>query len=139
MERKEFLKALGLGGAALMAVYCTGCSINGDSNIKPAGNVDITLDLTSAANAALNSDGGFIVTNGIVVARTTTGIYVAVTQVCSHEGRPNVTYLKSTNIFYCNVHGATYDTSGKGLNSNGRNGLTTYKTELNGTSLRIYS
>ena len=47
MERKEFLKALGLGGAALMAVYCTGCSINGDANIKPAGNVDITLDLTS--------------------------------------------------------------------------------------------
>jgi len=139
MERKEFLKSLGLGGAAIIAVYCTGCSLNGDNAITPAGNVDLTLDLTDPANAALNTDGGFIVTKGLVIARTTNGLYVAVTQVCSHEGHPNVTYLKSSNSFYCNVHGAMYDTSGRGLNSNGRNGLTTYKTEITGTSLRIFS
>ncbi len=139
INRLEFLKKLGFGGTALMAVYCSGCSINGNVNPTPSGNVDFTLDLTSSANAALNTNGGFVITNRIVVAKTTTGEYVAVTQICSHEGQINVTYVKSSNIFYCSAHGAEYNTAGKGLNSEGRNGLTTYKTALTGSSLRIYS
>jgi cytochrome b6-f complex iron-sulfur subunit len=139
MDRKDFLKTLGLGGAALVAVYCSGCSINGNATPTPSGNVDFTLDLTSPANTALNTNGGYVISNGIVVAKTKTGSYVAVTRICSHEGAPNVTYVKSSNVFYCSSHGATYDTSGKGLNSAGRNGLTTYNTALTGSSLRVYS
>ena len=138
MNRTEFLKKLGLGGAALVAVYCSGCSVN-DATPAPATNVDFTLDLTTSANATLNTVGGFVVSNRIVIAKVSSTEFVAVTQVCSHEGRANVTYVKSSNTFYCNVHGATYDTAGKGLNSEGRNGLTTYKTALTGSSLRIYS
>jgi cytochrome b6-f complex iron-sulfur subunit len=140
MNRKEFLKSMGLSGAALLAVYCSGCSLSPNVNFNtPSTSVDFTLDLSQSAYNSLNTDGGYVITNGVVVARTTSGQYVAVTQICSHEGQPNVTYVKSSNIFYCNVHGAQYDTSGKGLNSNGRNGLATYKTSLNGTLLRVYS
>lgn len=141
MNRKDFLKNLGLGGAALLAVYCSGCSLNGNPSFTqtPSVSVDFTLDLSTSSYSALNNNGGYVITNGIVVAKTTSGTYVAVTQICSHEGRPNVTYVKSSNSFYCSVHGATYDTSGKGLNSNGRNGLVTYKTSLTGSLLRIYS
>jgi nitrite reductase/ring-hydroxylating ferredoxin subunit len=138
MNRTEFLKKMGLGGAALVAVYCSGCSVN-NVTPTPSGSVDFTLDLTASANAALNTVGGYVISNRVVVAKIPTGEFVAVTQVCSHEGRANVTYLKSSNVFYCNVHGATYDTTGKGLNSDGRNGLTTYKTSLSGSSLRVYS
>lgn len=137
MNRNDFLKTLGLGGAALVAVYCTGCSDNG--GIKPSNNVDFTLDLTTPANAALNTNGGYVISNNVVVARTNSGTFVAVTQVCSHEGRTNVSYRKSSNDFYCNVHGATYDTMGKGSNSDGKNGLTTYQTAHTGTSLRVFS
>lgn len=138
MNRTAFLRKLGLGGAALVAVYCSGCVVN-DATPAPASNVDLTLDLTSSAYSALNTIGGYIITNRIVIAKISSSEFVAVTQICSHEGQANVTYVKSSNVFYCNSHGATYDTAGKGLNSEGRNGLTTYKTSLTGTSLRVYS
>ena len=80
-----------------------------------------------------------MIANTVVVAKTKAGIYVAVTQICSHQGNTNVVYQQSTDDFYCGVHGALYDTLGNGLNSNGSNGLKKYNTALSGTSLRIYS
>jgi cytochrome b6-f complex iron-sulfur subunit len=41
--------------------------------------------------------------------------------------------------FYCTEHGAKFDTTGKGLNSEASKGLTVYKTELTANSLRVYS
>jgi cytochrome b6-f complex iron-sulfur subunit len=135
MNRIEFLKKLGFGGASLVAVYCSSCV---DENI-PLANVDFTLDLTLAVNSALNSNGGFVIKNRVVVARTSSGNFVAVTQVCSHEGQVQVSFRAASNDFQCSAHGATYNTAGAGTNANGSKGLTTYQTTLTGTSLRVFS
>ncbi len=127
IERRDFLKNLGLGGAALMAIYCTGSCKNMDMAVPNVAQFNI--DLTATANSALTKNGGYIIKNDVVIARTMQGSYVAVTLICSHEQRREVTFT-TNNEFYCTAHGARFDTTGKGLNANGKGGLKTYPTML---------
>jgi nitrite reductase/ring-hydroxylating ferredoxin subunit len=134
MDRREFLEKLGIGAAFVITTACLQ-SCSKDSS----GPVDFTLNLDDATNSALKIDGGYVVSNSTVVARTTTGEYVAVPLKCSHEGLNQVTYRKSSNTFFCTAHGAEFSLTGSGLNSNGKGGLTLYKTTLTGTSLKVTS
>lgn len=137
ISRHQFLKSMGLGGSALVAVYCASTALSSCTNesgaVIPAGG--LTLDLTSSANAALKITGGFVVQNSIVIANIGGGKYVAVTQVCSHEGKKQVIYQNSE--FYCTAHGARFDTAGKGLNANGKGGLKTYTVSVSGNTLTL--
>ena len=137
MERRDFLEKLGIGAAFVLTSSCLG----GCSKTDDAPTIDFTVDLAAAANAALATNGGFIINaaNKVVVARDTSGNYVAATQVCSHEGNVQVAYNKATNNYQCSAHGATFDLLGKGTNANGSKGLKIYKTTLTGTKLRVYS
>jgi cytochrome b6-f complex iron-sulfur subunit len=139
MKRHDFLKEMGIKGAALMAVYCGASSLssceNDTAGVAPKG--DIVLDLNASANAALKTNGGYIVLKDrdIVVAKTNLGTYVAVTLICSHEQQKQITY--KTSEFYCTAHGARYDNAGKGLNTEGKKGLTVYATSISGSTLTI--
>lgn len=139
MNRNEFLKNLGFKGAGLLAVYCAGSSLSGCVNnaqsVSPQAQGNLTIDLSATSNKALNTVGGFVVISQTVIARTSTSTFAAVTQICSHEGQPQVTYLNGE--FYCTAHGARFSTSGKGMNANGSRGLTTYQTQLNGNILTV--
>lgn len=137
MDRKDFLNKIGLGAAFALTATCLGsCS---KESTTPSGPVDFTLNLNDPANAALANNGGYVIQNAVVVAKTSTGSYVAATVICSHEGQQQITFRGANNQWYCTAHGATYDVNGAGLNSNGSRGLTIYKTQLTGTSLRVYS
>lgn len=140
----EFLKSLGLKGASLVAVYCAIPALSSciNESMDPAGggsttDTGFTLDLTDPAFSKLNTVGSYVVQNRIVIARISTTGFAAVTQVCSHEGKLKVNF--TSGEFYCTEHGARFDTNGKGLNSKGSKGLKTYKTELTGTTLRVFS
>lgn len=143
MDRKEFLTAIGMGAASVAVLNCIGgCSkeSNGDSpspTPAPTG-VDFTLDLNATANNALKTNGGYIYSNGIIVARTTAGAYIAVSQVCTHQNY-NVVYEPTSNQFYCNNHGATFSATGVSSGIETSTPLKSYNTALTGTSLRIYS
>jgi nitrite reductase/ring-hydroxylating ferredoxin subunit len=142
ISRHEFFKKLGLGGAALMAVYFSGTGLTSCSNesVSPSGStsgIDFTLNLDDSSNLSLKTNGGYIISQGVVVARTNAGDYVAVTRTCSHEGLQQIIY--QTDHFYCTVHGAEYDNSGKGLNANGSKGIAVYNTSLTNNLLRVYS
>ncbi len=95
----------------------------------------LTLNLTDTANAALLKNGGYITKSGIVIARTSQGLYVAATQTCSHEPRKNVIF--QSDSYGCTVHGARFSLAGKGLNSLGSGGLKIYTVTLSGTILSI--
>ena len=137
MDRKEFLSTIGLGAAFALTASCLGSCKK--TATTPNGPVDFTLDLSDAANAALKSNGGYVIKNTCVVAKTNAGVYVAATQICSHEGRTQVIYDNTSSQWYCTAHGARFSLTGAGVNSNGSGGLTIYKTELTGTMLRVYS
>ncbi len=139
ISRKEFLSLLGLSSAAIAVTYCFGgCQPAKGITSPPPSNVDFTLDLTNPAYSALNSSGGYLYNDGVIVARTVTGSYVAVSQTCTHAGG-TVEYNKSGNDFYCPVHGSVYSLDGNVVQGPAPSPLMKYNTSLSGTSLRVYS
>jgi cytochrome b6-f complex iron-sulfur subunit len=132
IDRNEFLKKIGFSGAALFTLYTLDSCTN-DSTVTPSGTV-ITIDLTASANAALKTSGGYVINNGVVIANNN-GTYIAATLTCSHEGETKVTFRSGE--WYCTAHGARFSTTGGGLNTEGKKGLTVYKTNLTGTTITI--
>ena len=133
MDRRKFLESLGIGAAFAVTASCL------QSCKKDVLSLDFTLNLDDAANVALKTNGGYVISNGVVVARDKTGNIVAVTQTCSHQNQVQVTFNGSANEFNCSAHGARFDTNGAGLNANGSGGLQKFKTTLTGSSLRVFS
>ncbi len=142
MDRKEFLSLIGMSAASLSVLSCLdGCTKSTDatsSGTAAPANVDFTIDLSLTANAALTTVGGYLYKNGIIVAHTIAGDYIAVQQVCTHENN-SVVYQSSSSRFYCDRHGATFSEAGTVTGGPAPRALTQYKTALTGASLRIYS
>jgi len=138
MKRNEFLTALGVSaGTVFFAPFLASCSKN-SSLLGAGGTVDFTLDLTQAANASLNSNGGSLLKSGVIVARTSAGAYVALSSTCTHQG--GTIYFNNANSrFICPNHGANFSLTGSVLLGPANTALTKYNTLLTGTSLRIYS
>ena len=138
MERRDFLAQLGIGAAfALTATCLHSCSKSVSTN--PSGGVDFTLNLNDAANAALKTNGNYIVANDVVVARTTSGEYVAATVVCSHQQLKQVIYDPAANNYVCTHQGSRFNLQGGVVNGPAATSIAVYKTTIIGTSLRVYS
>jgi nitrite reductase/ring-hydroxylating ferredoxin subunit len=162
MNRYEFLKSMGFGGAALMAVL-TSCVSQEDTylpvvSIDPKAatsttattNVDTTpvtdiskitnpllkIDISATSNSALKKVSGYVVQSGIVVAQVAAGAYAAVTNTCSHEPKKQVIF--DSGEFYCTAHGARFDITGKGLNSVGSRGVRAYNVATDGKTVVVY-
>ncbi len=138
MNRNEFLLQIGTGAAALLVPAClstlSGCSDSGSVPAAPT-NVDFTIDISSGA---LSSNGGFLVKDRIIVARTTSGGFLAVSAACTHQGT-TIQYIGSSNSFLCPNHGATYNAAGQVTSGPAPRSLTQYNTALTGTLLRVFS
>jgi cytochrome b6-f complex iron-sulfur subunit len=142
MERRQFLESLGIGAAFVLTATCLqSCKSDNAGNVTPTTptGLDFTLNLDDAANSALKTNGGYVISNGVVVAKDKDGKFVAATQTCSHEGFKQVKFDNAKNEFLCTQHGARFSTVGAGLNSEASKGLTVYKTALTGSSLRVFS
>lgn len=142
MDRKEFLAQLGLSSAAIFAGACLGGCSKDDggtgSGVTPPANVDFTINLADSGNAALNTAGGFIYQSGIIIARTLSDTYLAVSQACTHEGT-TVVWQAGNDRFFCPNHGSTFSTTGAVTNGPAGSALKRYNTSLTGTNLRIFS
>jgi cytochrome b6-f complex iron-sulfur subunit len=139
IQRHEFLKSLGFKGASLLAVYCGAASLSSCQNesVGPASAIDFTLDLSNASYSTLNTVGKYVIYNQVVVARVSSTSFAAVTQICSHEGQAKVIYNGSN--FYCTAHGATFSTTGVATSAVTNKAISSYKTALSGTTLRVYA
>lgn len=143
MNRKEFFSRVGFGAAAALLPACiaglaSSCSSDNSSSpiaSPPPTGVDFVLDVSTGS---LTTNGGFLVTKGIVVARTNSGTYIAVSASCTHEGTI-VNYNASGNNFICPNHGAQYSSTGVVTQGPANTNLKQYNTSLTGNSLRVYS
>lgn len=131
ISRKDFLRSMGLGGAALMAVLAS-CKNTVDV-VLPSGG--ITVDLSTK----LLTVGSYIYSNGIIIARIAAGnastSFVAVAQACTHEGT-SVVY-QSSGKFHCPNHGAEFNTSGAVTLGPATKSLTKYTPSVSGTTLTV--
>ena len=146
MKRKEFFSTFGISaisaGLLFMAPAVTSCSK--DSTTDPVGGtntgraVDFTIDLTSPTYAALNTIGGSVIKDGIIIAKTSAGVHVAVAAACTHQGT-TVGFESSANRFHCPNHGSNFGTDGSVINGPAGTALKKYNTTLTGTSLRVFA
>lgn len=145
MERKDFFMVLGgTAGMLFLAPTLTSCSksaydttTNGN-NGGTGGNVDFTLDLTQPAYSVLNNNGGSIIKDNIIVAKTISGMYVALSSICTHQGG-TVGYDSSADRFHCPNHGSNFATDGTVINGPATLALKRYNTQQTGTSLRVFA
>ncbi len=136
MERGEFLRLMGMGaGMAVLGTCLQGCK---KQQASPPVTVDLTLDLSQPSNSALNSNGGYLVMQGVIVARTLAGSYIAVASACTHQG-VTVQYAASAHQFHCPGHGANFSETGTVQNGPATTDLQQMHTSLTGQSLHVYS
>jgi cytochrome b6-f complex iron-sulfur subunit len=134
MERKDFIQKFAIGGSILLTPPVLFSACSKDDDMDDPG--EIKLDLTHASNAALQTVGGFIYTGNIIVIRTGTNAYMALSKICTHEGF-TVTYNHNNNHIICNNHGSVFTTSGTVVNGPAQTNLRTYSVTVDGNTLII--
>ena len=159
MDRKEFLKSLGLSASALMAIYCmggvTGCSNksndpapnnnnNGGNNNGGNGNngntkIDFTIELNDKNFAVLQNNDTSVYKDSIIIIRKTTGDFVALAKSCTHQGS-NLDYDKDNKRLHCSNHGSNFSFAGEVLNGPASISLKVYKTTFDSVknTLRVF-
>lgn len=140
MKRKDFLYKLGIGTAAVAVCNCMiGCGNDeAVTGPPPPTNVDFTLDLSEAANSALNNKGGSVYRNDILIGKVNSNLFIALSQACTHQGT-TVQFQLVSNRVHCPNHGSNYNFDGAVLNGPATQSLRKYNTELSGNILRIFS
>ncbi len=145
MDRKQFMTLVGTSIGAIVLQHClSGCKNEKDDPIDPgtgdgdgSSTTGLSLDLSTSAYSSLNTNGGYVYVSGIIVARTSAGAYIAVSQACTHQG-VSVQYRSTNNDFYCSAHGSRFSTTGSVLAGPATSALKQYQTELTGTTLRVF-
>ena len=135
MERKEFLSLIGM----TVGAFTIGNCMQACKKISPAPAapvVDFTLNLSDPAYVNLTHNGGFLYNSGVIIAKTMTGTFIAVSEYCTHQGSA-VVYQSAGNNFYCNSHGAAFSSIGAVTNGPAATSLKQYTTTLTGNMLRV--
>lgn len=122
-------------GAATAAISTSLVSC-AKTNAAPTS-VDFTLDLSSSAYAPLKTNGGSVYKSGVIIARTSSGAFLAYSQYCTHAGC--TVNFDGTSYFLCYCHGSEFDSNGNVVRGPANSPLAKYKTQLTGTMLRVYS
>lgn len=149
MERKDFIEKVGLSTASILIFGCMQSCSKSDgpapaqsngSNNNTVKTIDYTINITTNPYISLNTAGGFYVdkTNNIIIARTLTNEFIAVSSICTHQ-QVVIDYEANNNRFYCSGHGSTFSTAGAVLNGPAAAPLKQYKTAISGNNLRIYA
>jgi cytochrome b6-f complex iron-sulfur subunit len=139
MHRRKFFKtSLALGGLGVVgtAAFIESCSKNNTSTTPQGPTVNFTLDLSAQANAALNTSGGSVYSNGVIVANSGNNTFIAVAEACTHAGC-NINYNLNQNDFVCPCHGGTYDINGNVTSGPPPAPLKKYTVTKNGYILTI--
>lgn len=135
MDRRNFLKSsCFLCGSAFVgaSVFLESCS---KSALGPSGSVNFSIDLNQAPYKALNSSGGAVVKNNVIIVNSG-GRFVALSDICTHQGC-SVQYNRSANDFVCPCHGGTYDINGNVLYGPPPAPLKKYTVTQSGSTLTI--
>jgi len=141
MDRKNFIKTsctlcgLGIIGAA---TFLESCKKNNATKTTKSTNVNFSLDLAQTANSDLNTIGGSIASNGVIIVNSGSNSFVALAQTCTHEGC-DVEFNKTGNNFICPCHHGVFDINGNVTSGPPPTALKKYSVVKNGNILTITS
>lgn len=143
MDRKQFIKTIGMGTGAIVFATCLGACSSSEKTDDPApinpgtGKLDFTFDVTTDTNLKNN---GWTIKSGVIIARSGTS-YLAYQSDCTHQGNP-LTYNTGNNTFPCSLqgpnHGSVFNSNGERITGPASSDLKKYNTQLNGNELRVF-
>jgi len=139
MNRRELIKNIAAGTATLFVVPAafTSCEDEltdpGDNN-NPDGTT-LKIDLSDDKYSALESDGGFVKVEGIIVINTGDG-FIALSSICTHQGCA-VSYNHENKNLPCPCHDSVFSTSGSVLEGPADSPLKKYELTQEGDLLTI--
>ncbi len=143
MDRKEFFSKALIGGGLLFLApaLLNSCSKSSDpSPTDTTGGTNTggttTVDLTSNDFSALKTVGGFAYSGNIIIIRTGTSSYVALSSICTHQSC-TVAYSSSDDKIKCPCHGSMFSTGGSVLQGPAASSLKSYNVTLSGNTLKI--
>ena len=136
MTRRDLIQKAIIGGASFIILPCAlkSCT-KSNSGINGSGG-DITIDLSNQSFSALNTAGGSVVTQGIIVAFKGNDIYLALDSICTHQGC-TIGYNLASNNFPCPCHGSVFSPTGSVLNGPATAPLKSYTVTKSGNILTI--
>ena len=134
MERRNFLKAAtALCGLAITPAIFDSCSKQSNAAV-----VNMTIDLSNSGYSMLNTVGGSIVKDGVLVMRVNATTFSAIAAACTHEGC-TVAYNPASTKVVCPCHNGIYDTNGAVISGPPPSALAKYTVTQSGTILTIKS
>ncbi len=139
MTRRDLIQKMILGGATLMIVpsaveSCTKQSLSNSTGGPDQGT--FTIDLTKSAYAALNTPGGSVIVQGIIVANKDNSTFLALDSVCTHQGCI-IGYNPAANNFPCPCHGSVFSSTGAVINGPAAIPLKSYPVSKSGNTLTV--
>lgn len=140
IDRKEFFRLVGVSFGTIVLQQClSGCNTGASPDPNPTTPTDFSVNVNNGTFTALRNAGGFVRTNGVIIARTQQGGFIAVSQACTHEGTA-VNYIVSNNTFLCPNHGSVFSSEGEVQTGPATKPLTRYKTSYDPSTgdIRIY-
>ncbi len=137
MDRREVIQRVLLGGAALIVMpsVLTSCEKKTEPDPTPGPGNDLTVDLSLATNAALNTTGGSKIIQNLLVVNTGSG-FIALSSICTHQGC-TVGYDAAAGDIKCPCHGSSYTTSGSVITGPTVTPLASYTVSKAGNILTI--
>jgi cytochrome b6-f complex iron-sulfur subunit len=146
IDRKEFMRQVGIGFGAIMLMNCLqSCGDGGeipDPNPTTTTKLDFTIDLKTADYGGLKTKGGFVVVKAqsVIVAHTNADTWIAVDSKCTHE-QTTINYRAASNDFLCPNHASVFTAAGAVTTGPATKALTKYYTSYDATNntLRVFA
>ena len=111
LTRADFMRLLGASfGLLTFTSYVSACARD-TADPVPAATVDFTINWGKSPYNNLQQKGGYATEQGVLIAQTMTGDFVAVSSACSYHNSALV-YKGSPSRFYCPSCQSAFTTAG---------------------------
>ena len=138
VDRRDFIQKslLIAGGAIGVSWLMEACGKSSSSTPAAAGpSVNFTIDISTTQYKVLQTNGNYLYVSSTIVARDSSGNFVALYDVCPHAGC--TLSFNGASQFPCPCHGSIFDESGNVVQGPATSGVKKYTCTLNGTKLTV--
>jgi cytochrome b6-f complex iron-sulfur subunit len=139
MNRRDLVGKILLGGTVIILVPSVLESCTKSSATDPGGHIQGTkldLNLSLPENSVLNSTGGYLVVQNVIVVNTGGSNFIALSSICTHQGC-TVAYDPVAGNIKCPCHFSVFSNTGNVISGPAPTSLKSYPISKTNNILTI--